>query len=400
MGGKHSQLSPSAASRWMNCPGSVRRIQELAPDSDETSIFAAEGTAAHWVREVSLAYGFSPYDFVGTRIQADGFMFVVDEDMADHLIPGIDRIHEFEGRLFSEVRVNTTPWVGYDDDGDEQGGTVDSGVVGPEEIVISDLKYGQGVPVSPVDNKQLQLYALGFWRDIGRHHSTATRVRIIIDQPRHSAGGGEWVTTIDELKKFGQQVKRAATETRNPDAPCVPSEAACQWCPLARMDGACPEHESWKLDILGLDFDDLDSDEPPRLPDREGMTTARRRYINQHASMIRSWLDRLHADEIADLLENGPSNGVKTVAGRAGRRNHKDEKASERWLLNNGFKRFDIINKKLITVAKIDELAGKGVFPRRLVHQNDPKPIVVPLEDERPALMSEIEFEDLGCSHD
>ena len=41
----HSKLSPSSASRWINCPGSIKLIAQC-PES-ETSVHAAEGTVAH-----------------------------------------------------------------------------------------------------------------------------------------------------------------------------------------------------------------------------------------------------------------------------------------------------------------------------------------------------------------
>lgn len=383
----------------MGCPGALNRIKKLGIADDRTSEFAAEGTAAHWVREMCLEFGFEPHDFVGTEIEADGFKFVVDEDMAENLIPGIDRIREFDGPMYSEVRVDTTPWVGLDDNGNKQGGTVDCGVIRIEEreVVLSDLKFGQGVPVQAVRNKQQMLYGLGFYEQIARHVAEIERFRIIIDQPRHSGGGGEWVVSLEDLIAFGEEVKVAAEATRDPNAPCTPSESACQWCPLTRIDGACPEHEAWKLDFLGITFEDLDDEfgVGVTLPDVEGITPARRRVINEHSAIIRKWLDRLHADEIRDVLEYGPSNGVKAVEGRRPPRKHVDEEQSESWLRKRGYSDDQIFTKKLIGPAGVDKLAGKGVFPKRLVDFGDPKPVLVPVEDERPALSRAIEFHDL-----
>ncbi len=397
---RHSKHSPSASSMWMACAGALNRIKKLGIREERSSEFAAEGTAAHWVRETCLEFGFEPYDFIDTEIEADGFKFTVDEDMADFLQPGIDRIREFEGALFVETWVNTTPWVGKDDAGNDQGGTVDAGIVSADEIVISDLKFGQGIAVQAVGNKQLRIYALAFWEQIARALTDAKRFRIIIDQPRNSAGGGEWVITLDELLAFGEEVREAADASRDPNAPCTPSESACQWCPAARIDGACPEHESWKLEFLGLEFDDLDSDDDIELPDLEGITPARRRTINQHAGIIRKWLDRLHADEIADVLENGPSHGVKAVPGRAPPRKHKDDEKSEAWLRKRGLRDDKLFNKKLISVAQLDKVLGKGVFPKALVDQGDPKPVLVPVEDERPAILRATEFENLDDPDD
>jgi hypothetical protein len=396
----HSRNSPSFAATWMGCVGALNRIKALGITDDRSSAFAAEGTAAHWVRENCLEFGFEPHDFIGTKIEADGFTFVCTEDMADHLLPGIDRVREFEGRLFTEVWVDTTEWVGLDDEGNRQGGTVDAGIVGPDEIVISDLKFGMGVPVQAVNNKQLRIYALGFWNQVARHLTNARRFRIIIDQPRNSGGGGEWVITLDDLLAFGEEVKAKAEAGRDPDAPCTPSEDACRWCPLAKMDNACPEHEEWKLDFLGITFEDLDDDLGTgiSLPPFEGITPARRRVINQHSHIIKKWLDRLHADELTDVLQDGPAHGVKAVAGRKPGRKHVDEEQSEAFLRKK-FRLSDdkLFTKKLISVAQLDTLLGKGVFPKSLVDQGDPKPVLVPVEDDRPALLRATEFEDLDA---
>lgn len=398
--GSHSQLSPSAASRWMGCAASVRRIAALGIEEERTSIFAAEGTAAHWVREQCLEFGFEPYDFIGTKIQADGFEFVCDDEMADHLQPGIDRAREFDGQVFIEHRVDTTPWVGPDDDGNPQGGTVDCGIIPYDddgEFILDDLKYGRGIPVQAVRNKQQMIYALAFWNQFGRYRSDAKRFRIIIDQPRNGAGGGEWVVSLEDLLAFGEKVKAAADATRDPNAPCTPSEDACMWCPLTQVDGACPEHEEWKLDMLGLEVEDLDADDEPVMLDIEGINPKRRRYINQHAHILRKWLDRLHADEIADVLENGPANGVKAVAGRMPPRKHADEDASEAWLRKRGLPDEKIFTQKLISVAQLDKTLGKGIFPKSLVDQGVPKPVLVPIEDDRPALFRDNEIEDLDA---
>lgn len=47
----HAKLSPSAAERWMTCPGSVV-LSEGMPE--KTSAFAEEGTQAHALAEMLL----------------------------------------------------------------------------------------------------------------------------------------------------------------------------------------------------------------------------------------------------------------------------------------------------------------------------------------------------------
>ena len=106
--------------------------------------------------------------------------------MADALQPGIDQILEYSGKMFVEERLDLGRWM------PGQFGTLDCGIAGEELIVISDLKYGSGVPVQAVKNTQQMIYALGFWDQFARHITDAKQFLIIIDQPRNAGGGGEW----------------------------------------------------------------------------------------------------------------------------------------------------------------------------------------------------------------
>ena len=48
----HARLSPSAAIRWINCPGSIRLSDQVPPAG--SSEYADEGTAAHALAELKL----------------------------------------------------------------------------------------------------------------------------------------------------------------------------------------------------------------------------------------------------------------------------------------------------------------------------------------------------------
>ena len=92
MPGAHAKLGPSSADRWCQCTASVDLIDRLTEDGkiapDSTSVYAAEGTVAHEIREMCLNLGLDPHHFVGRVMSADGFTFTVTEDMASHLQTG------------------------------------------------------------------------------------------------------------------------------------------------------------------------------------------------------------------------------------------------------------------------------------------------------------------------
>lgn len=399
----HSELSASDSARWSRCFGSINATRHLKDDSSE---FAAEGSVAHTVREQSLEFGFDAYDFIGLSFTEDGYTFEVTDEMADNVQPGIDEIREYEGELFVEKWVDTTKWVGLDRDGNRQGGTLDAGVCGEKLIVISDLKYGMGVPVQAVDNDQQVLYAVGFWEQIARHKTDATNFLIIIDQPRNAGGGGRWPVTLEELLKRAEALKIAAEKTRDPNAPLIPGTKQCQWCPIANMPGrigGCAAHHKWIADSIEADFEDIErlnevglDWQPPQNIPREV-----RSHIVRMKSTIEKWLEKLHADELDDLMNHGPACGFKAVYGRAGNRKHRDEDKSRAWLkaraLAKGKSADDIFTKKLISPAQGEKLLrlGTGNFPKSLVEQGAPKPVIVPVEDERLSIgLIEDEFDD------
>lgn len=387
----HAKLSPSGAETWFNCAGSVA-AQEGLPD--ESSEFAAEGTFAHQISEECLAFGLDPYDFIGHRLKVEGFSFEWNEDDADQLAFGIEQIRSFEGKFYGEHKVDLSNWLGLD-----QFGTLDRAVVGSELIVIADLKWGRGIPVTPIQNKQLMLYALGFWWNVARHVSEATRFLLLIDQPRCSGGGGEWYTTLDELLAFAAEAHIAAERTRDPDAPRVASEKGCKWCKRREATGGCSTFDAFMLDVLGKQFDELDDEilvgGPMELP--VVVTPERRSYILDNRKLVEKWFDRLHAQALDDALNGRDAGGKKAVEGRKSPDKWKDLDAIDATLLPLlGDGRF---NRKIKTPTQVSKEIPVEKYPdvEALIERGQRKPVLVSEQDARPAMLSNFEqmFDDL-----
>lgn len=392
---------PSDAARWTRCAKALA----FTKDYPNTSTGAAdEGTAAHWIREQCLDLGFDAYDWIGTTVRVNGVGYECDPDMADALQPGIDEIREFPGKMFVETWVDTTEWVGPDEDGKPQGGTVDCGVVGTDLIVISDLKFGRGEPVQAAGNDQQMLYALAFYHAVAKHISSATTFLIIIDQPRNGAGGGYWTVTLADLEKYGAFIKARSEAADDPDAEFTPGVKQCKWCPAANVPGrpgGCPAHNQDMMDDVGITFDDLDAEDEWEPPIVEGMTPERMIAISLKRKRIEQWLEYCHAAAIQHLTDEGPCAGQKAVYGRAGNRKWASEDAAQAFMLQTLDSR-DPFNKKLKSPAQVEKEKGKKFkVPAALVEQSDPKPIMVPEEDDREAIMPfNDEFDDYGSEID
>lgn len=204
----HAKLSPSAAERWMTCPGSVVLSEGMENKSSE---FAEEGTRAHALAE-SLLLGKA----------ASG-----DIDMVDNVLVYVDYVQSLAGELHVEQRVHVNDVV-Y--------GTADA-VVWQEDAAalhIVDLKYGAGVPVEVHGNLQLKIYALATLLTFKYPASTVTAT---IVQPRcpHSDGPVRSATyDVVDLLDFHADlldaIERVAKARSAPDFYLTPSEKGCRWC--------------------------------------------------------------------------------------------------------------------------------------------------------------------------
>lgn len=389
----HAPLGPSAAEGWSTCADYVNANRGLPDDSGEA---AAEGTFAHMISDECLTHGFDAHDFIGARGRVNGFEFEWEDDDADLLQPGIDRVRELGGEFFGEHRVDVSEWTIPG-----QFGTLDRAVIvlidGEWWIYIIDLKWGRAIRVSPIRNKQLVLYALGFWAMVRHRFPTPPRFKLIIDQPRCSGGGGEWDATLDELLEIGAWLKQRAELTRLPNPPRTASEKGCMWCKRRRAPGGCDTYEEFMLELIGTSFEDVDMDimldRTPALMAK--LTPERRAYLIQHAGMIRKWLEGHEQGALADALQGNPVGGLKAVEGRKGADKWRDKDKAEAAVLPLlGDQTF---TKKLKTPTQV----GKMISPEDraaladLIEVGVKKPTLAPLEDARPAIVSvEEKFDD------
>lgn len=377
MAGVHTSRSPSGADRWMTCPGSVAAE---APFPDVRTEWAAEGTVLHEIAEQCLDFGLEPYDFVGRTMSADGFTFEITRDMAECMVPGLDFLREQPGEVVIEHRVDLGAWL------PGEAGTLDVGIITDDQITVFDWKFGRGISVSPISNRQLMLYALGFWDNVARHKTKAKDFRIIVEQPRIPGAGGEWLCSLDELIMFGEEAVAAHAATFDPNAPRAASEKACQFCKAA-MNDACDEYARFNLELMALKFEDLDGDEPPELPDPEEWTPERRAYVARHAGFFRKFMDRVHSGVLAEALSGKPTPGMKAVNGRRGARQWGDAKQAEKYLRRAlGVRNAYETKLKSPAQAENELSTRQWAHAQKMITQPEPKPALVPESDTREAI--------------
>lgn len=380
---------PSDAGRWGGCPASLSFTQSYP---NESSAAADEGTAAHWIRETCLDVGLDAYDLIGTSVTVNGVAYECDTAMADCLQPGIDWIREQDDThgFFVEERVDVTHITGPDENGNPQYGTLDCGWIGAEVAGMSDLKYGAGVPVQAVDNDQQLVYLSSFYRHYVLPRAPhIKRFIIVIDQPRNGAGGGEWELTLDDLLKHEKRLKRAAAKCDEDDPVFTPNVKSCLWCPAANVPGrlgGCNAHAKWVSDMIDMDVEDLDAleDEPWTAPKLDDWTPERIAKVAVNKSAITKFVDYCVALTLDHAINEGPIAGVKAVKGKQGPRKWVNTGAAEVFMQKNGVEPFNKALKSVAQVAK--ELGKKKPMPESLYERNEPKPILAPVADKRPAI--------------
>lgn len=391
---EHARLSPSGAERWMVCPGAPRMEDRF---DDETSEYSSEGTAAHTVREMCFTHGFEVTDLVGQLIQADGLFFEVTLEWAHYLQPGIDRVRESKADWVFEYRVVMDPWIpgGF--------GTLDTGGILPDLIIIDDLKFGKGIIVEAEKNKQLMIYALGFWENYAKALTKAKQFLLRIDQPRVTGQGSEWYVSLDELLAFGDEVKAAVARVSEADAApeddlidfLNPTPKGCQFCRAAR-NSACPKLDQFVVDLLGLKITDLNTLKKRvlKMANIDELTPERRSYILENKSLISSWLNNLHANALNAAIQGDEVPGFKAVNTEGDRAWADLEAAEQFWESKMPAK--EIYDRKLKSPAQMEKIAGTRNWAKAqgLIVRAEGRPALVPLSDKRPAIIPLVDLLD------
>lgn len=360
MNAKHALLSASGSARWMACPGSVSACKNYEQSSSEA---ADEGTLAHEMAEHHLIKGTNPEN---------------DGEMGDYVQVYLDLVRSLPGEAFIEQRVDFSEYA------PEGFGTSDyiSLDMANRTLYIADLKYGKGVKVSAQENTQLMLYALGAVEEFS-YLCKIEKVSMIICQPRLD-WIDEYTLSVLELEQFGELVKQRAQLALDEDAPRIPGDKQCLWCPHKAV---CPELFKLTQDTLMAEFDDLIP--VNRLKDEQ------LRFVLDNSKLIISWLSAVE-DLVKTRVETSNDfPGYKLVAGRSSREWVNPEHAAT--ILSGTYSEDQLFEKSFISPAKAEKLVGKKNLDEitPLITKKSGKPTLVPESDPRPSIMVSAEdFED------
>ena len=411
MSGKHAILSPSSAHRWMVCTGAPAMERDI---EDKGSEYADEGTAAHFLGATCLSENTNAKDYAGRGIvlwESEDMSgeswrehvptlakrkaeFVVDGDMIDYVQRYVDLVREYA--VGGELLIEQVLPIGHLTGEEDAEGTGDAVVLRENEITVADLKYGRGVEVSAIDNKQLKLYGLGALEKYSIL-GDFTSVRLVIIQPRISYAPSEWVISVDELLLFAKEVmiqSAQATEllsvTSDLTQYLAPGTDTCQWC---RAKATCPKLSGFVEEAIGAEFTDLttaDAIEQDALIKKLIPTDATLGTKMDTLDLIEGWCKAIRAEVERELLAGTPVAGYKLVQGRKSARSWSNAEDAEAMLKSMRLKQEQMYDLKLISPTTAEKVLKES--PKRwkriepLISQAEGKPSVAPVTDKRPAL--------------
>lgn len=366
----HALLSPSSASRWLACTPSAR-LEEQFPDNSGEA--AKEGTLAHELGEhlIKLRAGqIKKIEFnrVVKKIKADPMYSAEMREYAEGYAAFVlDRyMAQGDASLQVEAKLDLTEYV------PESFGTGDAIVVSDNTLDIIDLKYGKGVKVSAVENKQMMCYALGALLLYDLVYDIQT-VRMTIYQPRLD-NVSEWIMPADELRTWGHNVLKAlATQAFNGEGEYTPGEH-CRFC---RAKAQCQALADENMKITKYEFQ-----EPALLSEDEIAD------ILQQSSRVKSWLVSVEEYALSEAANNGRTwPGLKLVEGRSNRM-YKDQDKVVEALRAAGYDDAIIYDRSLLGITAMEKAISKTQFDTilgDLVIKPQGKLTLVPLSDKRPA---------------
>ena len=352
----HSKIvGGSTAKRVINCPGSVALCN--AALEKPSSSYAEEGTLLHNTIAEWLADGKKP-------VAND----ILTQDLIDDKYSvALELLNEVDPEFGMDYAVEVE--VGFGDFIPDVFGSCDLLGRLDNRAIVLDWKFGNGVIVEAIENEQLMFYAAAAMRTEKAQWAfkDVQEVELIIIQPPMIK---RWVTTVERIKAFEQQLLSAVNAALKIDAP-LREGSHCKWC---AAKPTCPLMTGAVDRALKVKIDAIDA---PTI----------NAYL-ENAEILEEWIKDLRALAFT-MLESGrdlPS--YKLVAKRATRK-WSDEVEAKKALLATGLTESDVMEASFISPAQAEKKLKKLKQPlpegstvsissgSTMAHVDDPRPAVL-----------------------
>jgi len=338
-------LRPSAASRWIACPDSVRLSKDIPPTPSGDAAMA--GTAIHALAETCYLLGDNPMNSEGQIIEGVRLAKWHCEMAQQH----IENIWEIE-KAVGAANVRVEQKVTYVDTDDVVlRGTADVIGVGQDILIIADLKTGNGYVDE--DSEQMKIYALSAIRTMNLDNKIKN-IELQIVQPRTGATRIHRMTA-HELQQWDEQVLQPAIkQTLDANGKPRPSEKACQYCPAKLI---CPaQREALAVieaqpNVVAMNKDQI-KDVMVRLSDEQISD------LLDRAPIVEAFVDALRKHALERMKDGGTLPGWQLAPKRATRK-WASEAAAKDALIEAGLSVDKLYITEFISPAAVEKLLAK-----------------------------------------
>lgn len=410
--GDHSIFAPSAAHRWLECPGSL--IPSLLADNP-AGYDAAWGTVGHELAEQWLVAGVRPEHRLGEIVtieqDTETFEIEVSKSMFRHVGRYVEWVSKLPGDHYTEQRVYFSQLTPIP----KQGGTADYAALSPGILRIRDLKLGIHIQVFAERNPQAMIYALGVYYEWDWLYDFKT-ISIGIGQPRLDHWD-IWECSVEELLEFAEYVRKQAAIAWSPNAYRKVGKKQCQFCPVK---GECPAllkdveslamrewDEMGKVVAVQEQHEIIESNRVAvgKLPSPYSLTTEQMVKLMDYRLPIENFFKAIETrlNNVAQRGEEIP--GKKLVRSRANRVFNNQREAAD-LLEVYGLSEEQLYSKRMQSPKQVAEaLADLGYSDesiddlfKTIVFKPQGKPTLVDENDSRPSISEEVDeiFGDLA----
>jgi len=349
----HSNISPSSAERFFNCPACVKE-QAKVKFKEPSNQYALEGTALHELAAKCLTLDKNPKEFMGTTIEVkNNFDEIIEFEVTEEFVNAITLyqnviydILDSKGASKKALRIESKVTLPEIDK--KAKGTVDCSFIAGDTLYVIDFKGGAGITVNPEENKQCMYYALRPYLDA---KMLIQKIVIGIIQPRTTQGDTIkiWECSPQRLDEFAKELKTAIAKTRVKQ----PKYQTGPWCKYCKALTVCKPMQNTIMEPVKEMIPDI-TDFFPKLTDITADQIGKALPVLE---ILKGYMEALykHAFSLATMGETIPNYCM--VKGKKQRR-YTDEIAVQEAFASLGDKIFT--TPKLKSPAQLEKLVGKN----------------------------------------
>jgi len=372
----HAAFSPSGSKMWINCTESWQHNRGYSEEGTE----AQRGSLAHGLGEFCLRNKDFKLNTVLNEVVAS---FVIDEDMVYYVQDYVDLVNSYIEKR-SIVGIEEKIFIN-----DDCGGTLDASILTGADLHVIDLKYGQGVYVSEIDNPQLKIYAIGKLLASPKINRVVKNIFLHIYQPRHRGTKAHRVYKIskEDLKKWAKEVLLPAIKDikSGKNLRYCSNEGVCRWC---NIKGSCKQLTSKNLELAKVEFKDfVDPDKTIELPNVNKLSNEELTKIMDGIPLFISWTGAIRNELTARVNAGEDIPGYKIVLGNKNRAWNIPEKELTKKLVKAFKKESECYTRKIISPAaaekKIRALGYNKKILSKYIHKPEGAPLLVSSNDKR-----------------